>query len=128
MNKFWEIIRSSFTSANGKESSTRISAYVILGGIILIVLTTVAIELTSAIMAFIAGDVYLLSNEIIIVLGALLTHHLTLLGINKGYETKYNINKSNKTATVGNVEKPAETPTEPQPPADPTSPGTTNVG
>ena len=127
MKKFLEIIRSSFTSTNGKESSTRISAYLILGGIILIVLTAVAIEITAAIMAFIAGEGYLLSNEFLIVLGSLLTHHLALLGINKNYETKYNINKTNKTSSMGG-DTLTDPPADSQQPADPTPPDVSNVG
>lgn len=75
---FIKIIKRSIFGRGGKESSTRISAYVILLLILLFSLTLIVLE--------VLGEV--ISNEIIIIFASLLTHHLTLLGINKNHEAK----------------------------------------
>lgn len=83
------------SSADNKLSSTRLSAYAILTGVLLIVLVALGVEISSAITGLINKQTYVLSNEFIIVLGSLLTHHLALLGINKHHETKEKINGDN---------------------------------
>jgi len=76
------IFKKSILSHDGKESSTRISSYIIL---LLIILFSVA---------FLSVFVYLMitkegvTTEMIVVFGMLLAHHLALLGINKHNETK----------------------------------------
>jgi len=75
------IFKKSILSPDGKESSTRISAYIIL---LLIILFSIS---------FLSVFIYLMvtkgvTTEMIIVFGMLLTHHLALLGINKHNETK----------------------------------------
>ena len=82
---FRNIIKKSIQSPGGKESSTRIATYIILLLVILFTLTFIAIEIMNAI------ETKTISKEGIIVLGMLLTHHLTLLGINKYNETKEKI-------------------------------------
>ena len=77
------IILKSIKDQKGKESTTRIISYIMM---ILIVLMT----LSFIVMLFIQMDI---SNEILIVFGSLLTHQLTLLGINKKLEGK---NKEDK--------------------------------
>lgn len=83
------LIRSSINSTkDGKESSTRIIAYIITSIIVLFSLVFIGIEISSAIVALTTVSKYVVSNEIIIIFGSLLTHQLTLLGINKYHETK----------------------------------------
>ena len=85
MKKFLTLIKNSILSPGGKESSTRIGAYIILALIILFTLAFIVIEIITAL------ETKIISNEGIIVFGMLLTHHLTLLGINKYHETKEKI-------------------------------------
>ena len=88
---FRKIIKNSILSPGGKESSTRIATYIILLLVVLFALTFIAIEIMTSI------ETKSISNEGIIVLGMLLAHHLTLLGINKYNETKEKIgHKPNK--------------------------------
>ena len=88
---FRNIIQKSIQSPGGKESSTRIATYIILLLVVLFTLTFIAIEVINAL------ENKTISNEGIIVLGMLLAHHLTLLGINKYNETKEKIgHKPNK--------------------------------
>jgi len=82
------LFEKSILSPDGKESSTRISSYIILLLIILFSIT------------FLVVFIYLMitknvSTEMVIVFGMLLTHHLALLGINKHNETKQ-ANKKDK--------------------------------
>jgi len=79
------IFKKSILSPDGKESSTRISAYIIL---LLIVLFSIAFLIVFIYLMITTG----VTTEMIIVFGMLLTHHLALLGINKHNETKQ-INK-----------------------------------
>jgi len=88
MRNFLEIIKKSIISPGGKESSTRIASYTILILIILFTIAFLTIEIITAL------ETKKISNEAIIVFGMLLTHQLTLLGINKYHETKDN--KDNK--------------------------------
>ena len=104
MKKFLSLIRSSISSPDGKESSTRLIAYIITFLIVLFCLTFLGIEIYAAI---IATGKFLISNEIIIIFGSLLTHQLTLLGINKYHESK-----QVKTENIKQVEKPVEEPVE----------------
>jgi uncharacterized membrane protein YidH (DUF202 family) len=82
------IVKKSILSPNGKESSTRIATYIIL---LLVVIFSILFFLIELYHAYKNGGI--ISNEIIIVFGMLLTHHLTLLGINKYNETKQQIEK-----------------------------------
>ncbi len=85
MKKFLTLIKKSIISPGGKESSTRIATYIILLMIVLFTLSFIGIEIYSAV------ETKTISNEGIIIFGMLLTHHLTLLGINKYNETKEKI-------------------------------------
>lgn len=99
MKKFLDMIKIST-----KESSTRIMAYLFTAVIIIFSFTFLGIEISSAIIALIYAKSYVLSNEIIVIFGALLTHVLTLLGINKYSEvSKYK--KDNVVEKVNVVEK-----------------------
>ena len=86
--KFRDIISKSILSKNGKESSTRIATYIILLLVVLFTLTFIVIEIINSF------ENKTISNEGIIVLGMLLTHHLTLLGISKYNETKETIHET----------------------------------
>ena len=63
-------------------SSTRVIAYLILVLIMLLTLTSVTAGI------YIAFKTMTIPNELIVILGMLLAHQLTLLGINKHHETK----------------------------------------
>jgi len=89
MKIFLEIIKKSLTSPGGKESSTRIGAYVLLVLIVLFTIIFLVIEIFNG----------TISNEAIIIFGMLMTHHLVLLGINKHHETK------EKTTKINNIRK-----------------------
>jgi len=75
------LFKKSILAPDGKESSTRISAYIMLS---LIVLFSISF-LSVFIYMMITKDI---TDKMIIVFGMLLTHHLTLLGINKYHENK----------------------------------------
>ena len=92
MRKLISLIRES-SQSDHKLSSTRLSAYAILVAIGLMILVGLGVEITSAIVALKSTGVYVLSNEFVIILGSLLTHHLALLGINKHHETKAKISE-----------------------------------
>lgn len=78
-----KIILKSIKDKTGKESTTRIISYIIL-------LLIILLSLSFIVMLFIQ---MIIPNEILIVFGSLLTHQLTLLGINKKLEGK---NKEDK--------------------------------
>lgn len=80
------IILKSIKDKDGKSSTTRIISYVI----------TILIVLLSFVFMILTFMQEVISNELIIVFGSLLTHQLALLGINKKIETKNDINRSNK--------------------------------
>ena len=82
MKKLLDIIKKSIISPEGKESSTRIAGYVMLILIVLFSLMFLGIEI------YISITTNHISNESIIIFGMILTHHLTLLGINKYHESK----------------------------------------
>ena len=69
---------------NGELSSTRVSAYIILlfVGMLIVYFITVGIY---ALIKQIAANI---PGEFLVVFGSLLSHHLILLGINKKAETK----------------------------------------
>lgn len=65
--------------SNTKLSSTRLQAYFVLFSSLLYSVTFVIIEIANATLALTNGDHYVPSNESIIVLGMLLSHHLGIL-------------------------------------------------
>jgi len=86
----------SIKNYNGKESSSRISSYLLLKIIWYFALFVLSTEIIRGTYSLFTGTPYLISNEFIIVFGSLLTHHLALLGINKAAESKeQKINKEN---------------------------------
>jgi len=109
LQDIFSLIKKSVLNSHGKESSTRIMSYIIGSMIVLFCLVFIGIELSAAIIALNAAGKYVLSNEILIVLGSLLAHQLTLLGINKSAETKVNKAKIENDKTTVIV---PETPTE----------------
>ena len=90
MKKILDIIKKSIISPGGKESSTRIAGYVILILIVSFSLMFLGIEI------YISIATNHISNEAIIIFGMILTHHLTLLGINKYHESKDKKNEIKK--------------------------------
>jgi undecaprenyl pyrophosphate phosphatase UppP len=84
LNKILNIIKIS-CEKNNSVSSTRIIAYIIT---VLVIIITI-LSLGAGI--YIAISTKVIPNEIVIILGMLLTHQLTLLGINKYHETKQKV-------------------------------------
>ena len=76
--KFLNYIKKSIFSHDGKQSTTRITSYIILGLIVALVAMFIVMEICTT----------TISNEILIVFASLLGHQLALLGINKKYESK----------------------------------------
>lgn len=70
---------------NNNVSSTRIIAYIIT----VLIITMTIFSLGAGI--YIALTTKVVPNEVVIILGMLLTHQLTLLGLNKHQETKEKI-------------------------------------
>jgi hypothetical protein len=86
-----------FIKLSTKESSTRIMAYLFTAVIILFSMTFLGIEISTAVIALTHTKTYIISNEIIIIFAALMTHVLTLLGINKYSAVKMFNNDTSKT-------------------------------
>jgi hypothetical protein len=99
--KFWEYVEKSILGGvSNKVSTTRISSYLILGSILATGFVYLLIDVINAIIKWRKGEVFIISTEDLIFFGMILTHHLTLLGINKNAETKQytdliKINKEN---------------------------------
>lgn len=79
MKKFFEIIRQSLNGNTNDPSTVRIQSYLILLPILLTMLVFLVIEVWSFIHAIKLGTAYRLSNEIIVVFGMVLSHHLAVL-------------------------------------------------
>jgi len=92
--KFWEIVRISCEKNSGV-SSTRTTSYIILVMIVMFCLYFMGV----GIYIVISGVANPIPGELLIVFGALLTHQLTLLGINKHMETKQKLGKNQETKT-----------------------------
>lgn len=74
--------------ADNPTSSTRVQSYIILFPILLSVMVFLIIEMWSFIHAIKCGTAYHLSNEIIIIFGMILAHHITIIyGRTKSNET-----------------------------------------
>lgn len=87
--KIFELIgQSIYDKKDGKVSSTRMSSYFILGGILTAVLTFIGIDVVNAAVAIMNKGFYEIPANHIILYGMTLAHHLALLGINKNSETK----------------------------------------
>ena len=111
LKKFLSLIRASVNSTkDGKESSTRLIAYIITFFISLFCIVFLGIEIYTAITAVLSTGKYVLSGEIIIVFASLLTHQLTLLGINKYHENKEKQEKPIEKPVTEKQEKPVEKP------------------
>lgn len=84
IDKILQIIKKS-CGKNSDTSSSRVIAYIITVLVIVISMTCLVAGI------YIAISLKQIPNEIIIILGMLLTHQLTLLGINKYHETKQKV-------------------------------------
>lgn len=62
-----------------KHSSSRIQSYIVLAPIILMALIFLGFEITAFAFCIYAGKTYIISSEIIIIYGMLLSHHLALV-------------------------------------------------
>lgn len=81
MNSLWTrlIAKISASISTSEISSVRIQSYIILLPIILMSIVFVIIEVWSFIHAIYNDKSYVLSNEIIVVFGMILSHHLAIL-------------------------------------------------
>jgi hypothetical protein len=76
-------------SKDGKPSSSRIFAYVMMAQIIISNLVFLGIEITNAVSEFKNKGTYTPSAQAVGIFGMLLTHQLALLGIYKYHENKF---------------------------------------
>lgn len=83
LKKILNIIKQS-ASRTHEYSSARVTSYIILTLIILMTLYFIIV----GIYIVVADKTTIIPNEMVVVYGMLLTHQLTLLGINKYHETK----------------------------------------
>jgi len=74
-----ESIKKSVKDRFGKESSARISSYIVLAFIIFNSLVFTVIEIVNAIVMWSKGDFYIIPTEHIWIFGLILSHHLGLL-------------------------------------------------
>jgi len=74
-----ESIKKSVKDRFGKESSARISSYIVLVFIIFNSLVFTVIEIVNAIVMWSKGDFYIIPTEHIWIFGLILSHHLGLL-------------------------------------------------
>lgn len=81
--KFLQVLLESSKNKFGTMSSMRVSSYLLISIIILFAFTAIGIELAAAIIALNVTGKYIISNEFIIIMGFLFSHHLSILGINK---------------------------------------------
>lgn len=65
--------------SNNNTSSSRLQGYLVLVPILVMCYTFLGIEITSFIIAMVHGKTYVLSSEIVIVFGMMLSHHLALV-------------------------------------------------
>jgi len=129
LKKFWEYVEKSILAGtSNKVSTTRISSYLILGSILTTGLIYLLIDIVNAIIKWAHGEVFVISTESLVFFGMILTHHLTLLGINKNAETKQYLNLLKPTTENQNKEKDvsskgvSEDTGEPTEPTEPTNP------
>src|SRR5690606_28509718 len=87
INKILSYIgKSIYDKKDGKVSSTRMASYFIMRAILLAAITFVGIDIANAIVAIMNKGFYEIPGNHIVIYGMTLTHHLTLLGINKSAE------------------------------------------
>jgi len=109
-----------YDKRDGKVSSGRLSSYFILGAILTAAGVFIGIDIVNAIMAIINKGSYEVPANHIILYGMTLTHHLTLLGINKNSETKIEqaVQEKMKSLNQLNARDMPTTPSEDTPPAN----------
>ncbi len=78
LKKIVDLINSSVDSGTSV-SSVRVQSYLIIPMIILFVLTFITIEIWSFAHGINTGKEYHISNEIIVIFGMMLSHHLAIL-------------------------------------------------
>lgn len=86
---FWYIGKSS-TDSHGKISSSRLSSYFILFGIILLCFVFMGIEIGNAILAWNKNEAYIVPFAHITIFGMILAHHLVLLGLKNANDKSVN--------------------------------------
>lgn len=109
---FNAIGQSIYEKKDGKISSTRVSSYFILLGILTAVLTFIGIDIMNAIIAIMNKGFYEVPTNHIILYGMTLAHHLALLGINKNSETKIEQAVQDKMKSLNQL-NPKDIPTTP---------------
>jgi len=109
---FQYIGESVYEKRGGKVSSTRMSSYFILGGILTAVLTFIGIDVANAIIAIMNKGFYEIPANHIVLYGMTLAHHLALLGINKNAEHKIEVAVQDKLKSLNQL-NPKDIPTTP---------------
>jgi len=115
-----QLIKSAFISINrlivrsvttDEVSATRISSYLILAPIQLMIFVVVLIEMFEFVHSVWTGHNYVLSNEFIITFGMVLSHHLAIL-FSRGKSQSREELKGSSTTTTSTTTETAETTTE----------------
>lgn len=113
VKKIFDVIgKSIYDKKDGKVSSTRVSSYFILGGILTAVVTFIGIDVANAIIAIMNKGFYEVPSNHIILYGMTLAHHLALLGINKNAEHKVDVAVQDKMKSLNQL-NPKDMPTTP---------------
>ena len=79
LSNIFKKIAVSIDGTSNKVSSTRIQSYVMLSLVVASAVAFIAIEIWNAAMSWSCDKPYAISNEIIIVFGMLLSHHIGIL-------------------------------------------------
>ena len=102
---FLLIINSMKLPNSDKISSTRLIAYIIIGIISIYLISLLGIEITVAIISLIKTGTYVISSQIITILFFMMGEVLTLLGVNKRFETKQEVSKNqNQLGNLPNIQ------------------------
>lgn len=83
MKEILNYIKQSIYDKDGKVSATKISSYVILGGILTNSAVFIGIDIVNAILSWNKGLSYIIPPSHIGIFSLILTHHLILLGLKK---------------------------------------------
>lgn len=83
-----KFIKASVHDVNGKVSSSRISAYFILGGILTSNAIFIGIDIGNAIVKWNQNSIYEVPIDHIALFSMILAHHLVLLGLKRGSDIK----------------------------------------
>lgn len=80
-DKMFNILKSSIKDLSGRDSSSKISAYFILGSILTSSAVFILIDIVNAVISWRLGITYTIPIEHIGIFTLILSHHLVLLGL-----------------------------------------------